>query len=64
VKFPVAWVTYGKHNIGGERTDVWFRDHTGAWWHGIHTGGMNTVVHARKLKEPPVKPFHARNMRI
>lgn len=64
VSFPVAWATFGSHNIGGHRVDVWFRDHTGAWWHGVHAGGMNTVVHAKKLKETPVKPWHATNMRL
>jgi len=64
ISYPVAWMTYGKHNIGGDRRDYWFRDHTGAWWHGVHTGSMNTIVHATKLKETPKKPFHARNMRL
>lgn len=63
IKFPVAWATFGKHNIGGHRVDVWFRDHTGAWWHGVHIGD-NSFVRATKLKETPKKPWHAKNMRI
>ncbi len=60
VKYRVSWATYGQHNIAGKRVDVWFRDHTGAWWHGVQMGDFNQILHATKLKGEPTRPWHAR----
>jgi hypothetical protein len=49
LRIPVLSCKGGKHNIAGSRTDVWFKDHTGARWHGVHLGNMNQIVRCRRL---------------
>jgi hypothetical protein len=44
-----ARVSTGGHNWGLVRHDVWFTDHAGAKWWGVHVG-MTDLVHCRKLK--------------
>jgi len=52
LKFRVqSWVT-GRHNWGLNRYDVWFKDHTGAWWWGVQYGDNTQIVHCKKLKHP------------
>lgn len=48
LRFPVLSRKGGRHNIAGSRVDVWFRDHTGARWHGVHLGGMNTIARCKR----------------
>jgi len=40
----------GRHNIAGNRTDVWFRDRYGALWHGVSYGSRTNICHCRRLK--------------
>ena len=52
LRFP-ATVTVGRHNMGLPRYDVWFKDHTGAWWWGVSIGDYTQLVHCRRLKHEP-----------
>jgi hypothetical protein len=50
-RFPVASMSYGRHNITGFRVDVWFRDDRGKVWHGTQYGKDTQLVHCRRSKE-------------
>jgi hypothetical protein len=50
IKFPVSHWHTGKHNWGIPRIDVWFTDHQGNEWWGVHYGVWNELVYCKKLK--------------
>jgi hypothetical protein len=41
----------GKHNIGGERLDVWFEFGGRIWW-GVHYGFNNEIVYCKRTQQP------------
>lgn len=45
----IEW-SKSRHNFGGFRTDVWFRDYRGKKWHGYQIGDYNEVCHVKRLK--------------
>jgi len=49
--FTVAFSRKGRHNIGGTRTDVWFRGPDSAIWHGWSAGGNTTLCHCKRTKK-------------
>jgi hypothetical protein len=50
ISFQVTGRSVGRHNIGGVRTDVWFKDDEGRDWWGYQVGRDTQIVHARRLK--------------
>jgi hypothetical protein len=49
LRFEVLQRKGGRHNIGRTRVDVWFKDRTGARWHGVHIGENNSMVRCKRL---------------
>ena len=49
-RLPVGRIAKGKHNIAGERTDVWFH-FAGREWHGVTYGSNTQICHVKALKE-------------
>lgn len=45
-----ARVKKGKHNMAGNRYDVWFRDHTNRLWHGVQYGDNSQLCYCKRLK--------------
>lgn len=50
LSLPVLSHTKGKHNLAGVRYDVWFRDRTGALWHGTQYGDDTMICHCKRIK--------------
>lgn len=44
-----TYISTGRHNFAGIRTDVWFR-FEGSRWHGVQYGRYTEILHCRKLK--------------
>lgn len=40
-----------RHNIGGTRTDFWFRGPDGHIWHGYHIGHQTQIAHCRRTQQ-------------
>lgn len=38
-----------RHNLGGTRTDVWFKS-GGQNWHGYQIGNFSQIAHCRRIK--------------
>ena len=49
IRYTVTAMRKGRHNIAGERVDVWFQDHLGRKWHGVQIGD-NEILRAKRLK--------------
>lgn len=49
LRYAATAVRKGRHNIAGERIDVWFKDHLGREWHGVNLGD-NDILRAKRLK--------------
>lgn len=46
--FPVTCCRQGRHNMAGERMDVWF-NFDGSRWHGVNIGD-NDICRVKRLK--------------
>jgi hypothetical protein len=51
LSFKCHYTRIGRHNIAGERIDVWFSDKSVGTWHGIHYGRSSDIVYCRRLNE-------------
>lgn len=49
LRFTVAQLRKGHHNIAGERVDVWFHDSNGTTWHGVQLGSNTQIVRCKRL---------------
>lgn len=52
LRFHPRYVRKGRHNIAGERIDVWFDGPDGFVWHGYNLGRYNQILHAKRTKQP------------
>lgn len=51
LRFPVQYVTQGKHNIAGTRIDIRFIGPQGYMWHGTQYGENTQLVHCKRTKK-------------
>lgn len=51
LSFKCHYSKMGKHNIAGERIDVWFGDKSIGMWHGVHYGRSSDLIHCKRLNE-------------
>lgn len=49
VEFRVTSYSTSRHNIGGTRTDVWFKFENQTW-HGYQIGDFNQICHCKRNK--------------
>lgn len=51
-RFRVHRVRTSRHNIAGERTDVWFRGPENTLWWGVQYGHNTQIVRCKRIAEP------------
>ena len=51
LKFYCFKFKKGKHNIGDERIDFWFKGPDDFVWYGVHYGKRNSIVHCKRTKK-------------
>lgn len=51
LRFEVLSYRRGRHNIAGNRTDVWFRGPDGKVWHGVQYGNRSQLCHCGRTKQ-------------
>lgn len=56
LSFPVAESKRGRHNIGGTRTDVWFRGPDGFMWWGVNYGDDTQICHCKRTRVRWARP--------
>ena len=50
ISFTATGYSKGRHNIGGTREDVWFKDNLGHNWHGVQIGQNTMILRAKRVK--------------
>ena len=51
LRFKVYYKHVGRHNIAGNRIDVWFDGPDGHVWHGVQYGDWTDICHCKSTKE-------------
>ena len=51
LSYKVFGMRKGKHNIAGNRTDVWFVGPDRYVWHGVQIGDWSEVCHCKRTKQ-------------
>lgn len=54
LRFRVAYRSKGRHNIAGNRYDLWFTGPDGRPWWGVRYGDNTQIVHCREIKTSSV----------
>lgn len=50
LQYNVTSYSRSRHNFGGIRTDVWFKDYQGKQWHGYQIGQWSQICHVKRVK--------------
>ena len=51
LEFVVSYPRRGRHNIAGQRYDVWFLGPDNRVWHGVQYGEFTQICHVRRTRE-------------